>query len=98
MRRAKVDDSWAVLEVIGERCTQCGLCVQACTAGSLILRNKQPVVTHPEECDGCGTCEDACPEGAIECAFEIVWDDALTEADGNTANPTDTSAQGGQNG
>jgi ferredoxin len=92
-----VSDSWAVLEVIEGRCTQCGLCVQVCTSGSLILRDKQPVVTRPEECDGCGTCEDACPEDAIECAFEIVWDDGLTEADGNITNQTDTSARGGQN-
>lgn len=78
-----MENSWALPHVIAERCTLCGVCVRLCPHKALGLGSDRAIVVAPEACDCCGTCEDVCPEGAIDCAFEIVWDrdaDQLSES------------------
>ncbi len=58
-----------------ERCNCCGLCVQVCSCGVLVLDRSQPHVNPERDCDGCGTCEEVCPQDAIDYPFEIVWED-----------------------
>jgi MinD superfamily P-loop ATPase len=79
-----MDRSEALLQIIQERCNLCGDCIPACRRGaSSIVANTLEVDT-PEECDGCGNCEDACPADAIQCAFEIVWDEQPRSASSST--------------
>ncbi len=55
------------VEIDGEKCTGCGLCVKACPADALVLENK-PVHMQPDginECMGCGDCMPICPVGAV---------------------------------
>jgi MinD superfamily P-loop ATPase len=70
-----MDNTWALPHISDERCSLCGSCIQACANEVLVLGAKQPVVTDLAACDCCGVCEEVCPEDAIDCAFEIVWDE-----------------------
>lgn len=68
-------------------CTLCGLCVEACPCGAVVLGDKGPIFTAPPGChegaecagDGGGCCfylcEEVCPTGAVACSFEIVLED-----------------------
>ena len=56
-------------------CTRCGYCVEVCHQHVLEMTDRGLLVAHPERCGGCALCEDLCPEGAIDCEFEIVWED-----------------------
>ncbi len=50
-----------------DKCTGCSLCVQACPADSIVLKDKRPVLkpAGENECIACGDCAAICPEGAI---------------------------------
>jgi ferredoxin len=58
-----------------ERCNRCGLCVEVCSRGVLVLDPCELRVDQERECDGCATCEEICPQDAIDYPFEIVWAD-----------------------
>ena len=45
-----------------------------CERNVLALAEQRILVERPQNCDCCGDCQEACPEEAIDCAFEIVWD------------------------
>lgn len=64
-------DPWALPVLFEERCTLCGLCVEACPQHGIHLGARGPVFDRTEECEACGSCEDACPAGAIVTHFEI---------------------------
>ncbi len=46
-----------------ERCTGCGLCIQACTFGSIEMVGDYPEIK--DDCRLCNACVEACPEDAI---------------------------------
>jgi TorA maturation chaperone TorD/NAD-dependent dihydropyrimidine dehydrogenase PreA subunit len=51
-----------------ERCSLCGVCVQACPSGALALAESEEAVALTfiaSHCDGCGICQRRCPESAI---------------------------------
>lgn len=47
-----------------ELCTGCGVCVDMCPTGAIIIRDDAAYVDE-EMCTGCGICEDECPVEAI---------------------------------
>ena len=55
-----------------EKCSGCGLCVDACACGALKLTNGHVTVVETDDCGWCLSCEVVCPTGAISCAFEII--------------------------
>jgi len=74
-RRPNVNGLPEGAPIISKSCSLCELCVQVCEAGALAREDDHVALVHPEDCGGCGMCEEICPEHAIECCFEIVWDD-----------------------
>jgi NAD-dependent dihydropyrimidine dehydrogenase PreA subunit len=54
-------------------CSACGICVDSCPEGVLVLDLAEGValVAEEDDCTACGTCLEECPMGAIE---EIVED------------------------
>ncbi|MCJ7663172.1 MAG: nitroreductase family protein [Desulfobacterales bacterium] len=52
-------------EVITEKCTGCGLCMQVCPAFVFEMMNAKARVVRGDWCIGCGQCGAVCPEGAI---------------------------------
>ena len=92
-----------------ERCTLCGLCVEACGCHAVELRDDGPVFTCLEagsraeaearDCD-C-LCEEVCPTGAISWPFEIVLEAETSRAASSSeqagadqgADPTSGPAQ-----
>jgi ferredoxin len=55
----------------GAICDGCGLCVQACPAGGLSLREGVAEIAEDADCSFCGECEVACIAGAIVRVFRI---------------------------
>lgn len=58
-----------------EKCQGCGLCVDICTCGALVLDNNVVRMPEVDRCGWCTLCELVCPYGAISCPFEIVVED-----------------------
>ena len=56
-----------MIEVLQERCTGCGHCVELCPAGALTIDGGHAVVDHTL-CRHCETCISACPQGALAAA------------------------------
>ena len=47
-------------------CKGCGLCIEFCPTGTLVLgMNNRPQAIYPEKCTGCRWCELHCPDFAI---------------------------------
>lgn len=57
------------------RCTGCGDCITGCPQGALTLQDQRPRLAKPQDCTFCTNCEALCATRAIQCAFEITWDD-----------------------
>jgi len=47
-----------------ERCTGCGLCLDACAQGAIALGESGATIDQ-DLCAGCAACMTACPQGAI---------------------------------
>jgi len=47
-----------------EKCTACGLCLDACPQGAIVLGESGPTIDQ-DLCTGCAACLAACPQGAI---------------------------------
>jgi NAD-dependent dihydropyrimidine dehydrogenase PreA subunit len=66
-----------------ERCTGCGVCVEACPAGAIRLTkgvDGNHVEIDEERCQGCEACVEACPEEAIVSEGEPAIEGELVEA------------------
>ena len=73
------------------RCTRCGLCVDACLCHAIEMTDDGPVFHCGSHCDlenECLTggdcwcvCQEVCPENAIDCPFEIVFNEGVSETD-----------------
>lgn len=55
-----------------EKCTGCGLCINVCRCGALVMVDNVVSVIEVEDCGWCTQCELVCPTGAITCPFEII--------------------------
>ena len=53
------------IKIDEEKCTGCGLCVQACHEGAIGLIDGKAKLLREDYCDGLGDCLPACPENAI---------------------------------
>ena len=51
-----------------ERCDGCGLCVQRCFVGAMVLRGGR--VQVGDSCKGCGRCAEICPRQAVSLTLE----------------------------
>ncbi len=54
-----------IVKIDEEKCTGCGLCVDACHEGALQLINGKARLVSESYCDGLGACLPECPAGAI---------------------------------
>ncbi|PYG88855.1 MinD superfamily P-loop ATPase [Ruminiclostridium sufflavum DSM 19573] len=54
-----------IISINEERCNGCGLCVNACHEGALILENGKAKLISDSYCDGLGDCLPECPADAI---------------------------------
>ena len=80
-----MDVGLVIPEVDENKCTRCGLCVEACACHAVEMGPRGPVFTRPEVCassQACAEgsdcfclCEEVCPTGAITIPFEIVMDE-----------------------
>ncbi len=54
-----------IIRIDEEKCNGCGLCVNACHEGALILENGKAKLISDSYCDGLGNCLPECPTNAI---------------------------------
>ena len=64
----------------GDKCQQCGLCVDVCACGAIKVIGNVVKVVEVEGCGWCTLCELVCPYGAITCPFEIVVENGSDQA------------------
>ena len=53
-----------MLQVRKDLCSGCGLCVQSCPSGAILLFWDKAKIDQ-RRCNSCRLCEDVCPQGAI---------------------------------
>jgi len=51
--------------VTDEICSDCGMCLEACKEGAILLAENAPVLINKDKCLACGQCISACPTGTI---------------------------------
>lgn len=54
-----------IVHIDEEKCTGCGLCVDACHEGAIGMVNGKARLLRDDYCDGLGDCLPACPADAI---------------------------------
>ncbi|MDO9333514.1 MAG: 4Fe-4S binding protein [Dehalococcoidales bacterium] len=59
-------------EINQDKCNLCGLCIEICRCGAIILVGNIVSFIEIEECHWCTLCEAICPTGALTCSFEII--------------------------
>ena len=55
-----------IVKIDETKCNGCGICVDACHEGAIVLIDGKAKLISDEYCDGLGACLPGCPEGAIE--------------------------------
>ena len=58
-----------IIKIDEEKCNGCGLCVDACQEGAIVLVGDKARLVRDDYCDGLGNCLPACPTNAI--SFEV---------------------------
>ena len=51
------------VKVDKEKCTGCGICVEACSVDAIKIEKEKAVIS--DECVECGVCVNECPNEAI---------------------------------
>lgn len=54
-----------IVEIDGELCDGCGLCVPACAEGAIQIVGGKATLVAERYCDGLGACLGECPKGAL---------------------------------
>lgn len=54
-----------IIKIDEEKCNGCGLCVNACHEGALVIENGKAKLISDSYCDGLGNCLPQCPTNAI---------------------------------
>lgn len=54
-----------IISIDEDKCNGCGLCVNACHEGAIVLEDGKAKLFRDDYCDGLGNCLPACPTGAI---------------------------------
>ncbi len=54
-----------IIRIDEEKCNGCGLCVNACHEGALVMENGKAKLISDSYCDGLGNCLPECPTNAI---------------------------------
>ncbi len=66
LRKLKEKDALPGLyEVIPDKCTKCGFCIDAFACPALVRLDDESVMIDPALCNGCGVCAEVCPPKAI---------------------------------
>ena len=67
-------DKWVPV-IQNDRCTGCGLCVEACGPKSLEIVDGTAVLARPETCGSEGHCIPVCQDDAIHMAWVLMKGD-----------------------
>jgi len=69
---AASDVDWPVPVIDLQLCNGCGICVVACPAKALSMKDGKAFVSGAENCGYYGICESICPVQAISRPFLII--------------------------
>ncbi len=78
----------ATLEFYPEKCTGCGLCVEACPHAVFDMKDKQAVIVDRDLCMECGACANNCAFGAIMVNSGVGCASAIINSLKNGGEPT----------
>lgn len=53
------------LNLLEEKCTGCGMCIEVCPQAVFVLENKKAKIIDRDACMECGACAQNCPFDAI---------------------------------
>lgn len=59
--------------MVGDNCTACGICIEACSQEAISLSDQDQAVIDYETCIGCGQCVALCRFNAAQ----VVWDQSV---------------------
>ena len=67
MHKGEITTEPITSEIIPEKCTACGKCVEVCPYNAITkgIKKKTPSMVNTAACSGCGTCGAECPFDAI---------------------------------